>query len=47
MPIPIPTSTEPKDEFLVRCMSDEKMISEYTDANQRYALCIATYKENK
>jgi hypothetical protein len=47
MPIPTPKSTEPKDEFLVRCMSDEKMVSEYPDANQRYALCIATYKENK
>jgi hypothetical protein len=47
MPIPTPTSTEPKDEFLVRCMSDEKMVSEYTDANQRYAVCIATYKKNK
>jgi hypothetical protein len=47
MPIPTPTSIEPKDEFLVRCMSDEKMVSEYTDANQRYAVCIATYKENK
>ena len=47
MPIPIPTQSEPKDEFLVRCMSDEKMVSEYPEANQRYALCIATYKENK
>ena len=47
MPIPIPTSTEPKDAYLVRCMSDEKMVSEYSDANQRYAVCIATYKENK
>jgi len=47
MPIPIPTSTEPKDEFLVRCMSDDKMTSEYPEPNQRYAVCIATYDENK
>jgi len=47
MPIPIPTPTEPKDEFIVRCMSDEKMVAEYTDSTQRYAVCIATYKDNK
>jgi hypothetical protein len=47
MPIPIPTPTEPKDEFIVRCMSDETMVSEYTDSTQRYAVCINTYTENK
>jgi hypothetical protein len=47
MPIPIPTTTEGKDEFIVRCMSDETMVSEYTETNQRYAVCINTYKENK
>jgi hypothetical protein len=47
MPIPTPTSTEPKEDFIYRCMSDEKMVSEYPDSTQRYALCIATYKENK
>jgi len=47
MPIPTPTPTEAKEEYLVRCMSDDKMTSEYPDATQRYALCIATYKENK
>lgn len=47
MPIPTPTTTEGKDEFIVRCMSDDKMTSEYPDTNQRYAVCIATYQENK
>jgi hypothetical protein len=47
MPIPIPNSTEPKDEFIVRCMSDETMVVEYTDSTQRYAVCINTYTENK
>ena len=47
MPIPIPTPTEPKDEFIVRCMSDETMVFEYTDSTQRYAVCIASYDENK
>ena len=47
MPIPTPTNKESKDEFIVRCMSDDKMASEYPDTNQRYAVCIATYDENK
>lgn len=47
MPIPTATTTEGKDEFIVRCMSDETMVAEYPEANQRYAVCINTYKENK
>ncbi len=47
MPIPTPTTTEGKDEFIVRCMSDETMVTEYGDTAQRYAVCINTYKENK
>ena len=47
MPIPTPTPTEQRDEFIGRCMSDSKMINEYTDAAQRYAVCIASYNEAK
>jgi hypothetical protein len=47
MPIPIPTPTEPKEDFIYRCMSDEKMTLEYADTTQRYAVCIASYDENK
>lgn len=47
MPIPTPTSTEAKDEFIVRCMSDETMTAEFTDTTQRYVVCIKTYEENK
>jgi hypothetical protein len=39
MPIPTPNKNEKKDEFIGRCMADEKMISEYPDAKQRYAVC--------
>ena len=47
MPIPIPTTKEPKEDFIYRCMSDDKMSSEYPDTTQRYAVCIASYTENK
>lgn len=32
---------------MARCMSDNKMLNEYKDASQRYAVCINTYKEEK
>jgi len=47
MPIPKPKPNEQRDEFLGRCMSDPKMITEYKDAKQRYAICITTYQEQK
>ena len=39
MPIPTAKPSETKSEFIVRCMDDEKMKSEYPDAAQRYAVC--------
>lgn len=47
MPIPTPTPNEKREDFMARCMSDSKMLTEYTEANQRYAVCIASYKEAK
>ena len=47
MPIPTPKPNEQRDEFIGRCMADSKMITEYTDAAQRYAICIAKFKEPK
>lgn len=44
MPIPKPTSVESEADFLKRCMSDDKMISEY-DQEQRAAVCRSTYSE--
>ena len=43
MPIPSPKSGEDKNEFMKRCMSDSKMISEY-DTDQRFAVCQDAYK---
>lgn len=44
MPIPTPTKDEKKDVFIGRCMADDKMLSEYPDAAQRYAVCQAQLK---
>lgn len=39
MPIPKRRKDERADEFISRCMSDSKMMSEYKDKDQRYAIC--------
>lgn len=44
MPIPKPNSGESQSDFLQRCMSDSKMVSEY-DQEQRAAVCSSTYAE--
>lgn len=45
MPIPKPTSGESEADFLKRCMSDDKMISEY-EQEQRVAICRSSYSEH-
>ena len=40
MPIPKPRSDESRDEFIQRCMDDDTMLEEYTDADQRLAVCL-------
>ena len=44
MPIPTRKTGEKETDFLQRCMSDEKMKSEY-DTEQRYAICVTQLKE--
>jgi hypothetical protein len=46
MPIPKPTASETEKEFVKRCMSDDKMVSEYTDIDQRFAVCVSSFNEN-
>ncbi len=41
MPLPTKNPNESIQEFIDRCMSDEKMLTEYTDEGQRYAVCVA------
>jgi hypothetical protein len=47
MPLPKPSANEDKSEFIGRCMAETKMISEYKDPNQRYAVCQMQWKERK
>lgn len=47
MPIPQPTEKESQDEFITRCMSDEKMKEEYPDEQQRYAVCASNFAAEK
>jgi len=47
MPIPQPTPKESENDFISRCMSDEKMKSEYTDDAQRYAVCASQFAAEK
>ena len=44
MPIPKPNPYERMSEFMQRCMSDDKMISEY-DVEQRAAVCRSAFEE--
>lgn len=43
MPIPTPKPYERVKEFMQRCMSDDKMISEY-DTGQRAAVCRSAFE---
>ena len=40
MPIPKKETGETTIEFINRCMSDEKMVCEYPETDQRYSICI-------
>mgnify|MGYP003350429955 CR=1 FL=1 len=44
MPIPKPKPYERMDEFMQRCMGDDKMIKEY-DPSQRAAICRSAFEE--
>ena len=43
--MPTRQKDEPKDEFLSRCMADDKMLSEFPDSKQRYAVCQSYSEE--
>ncbi len=40
-----PEAGETKDEFLGRCMGENKMVDEYPDESQRYAVCNSYYEK--
>ena len=45
MPIPKPSGSETEKEFIRRCMANDKMISEYEDIDQRFAVCRSSYEQ--
>ena len=47
MPIPKPNTDESRQDFITRCMGDDTMASEYTDSDQRLAVCTSEYDSNK
>lgn len=46
MPIPKPRPGENQNEFVTRCMDDEKMKSEYP-STQRYPVCKASWERSR
>jgi len=46
MPLPQPQPMQSKDKFIEYCMSDEMMIADYKNRDQRFAVCNKQW-ENK
>ena len=47
MPLPKPSLGEDRDEFVGRCMGDDKVIQEFPDNDQRVAVCNAQFEGGK
>lgn len=47
MPLPQPNLGEDRDDFMSRCMGDEKVRDEFPDSNQRVAVCNSQYEGAK
>ena len=47
MPIPKPNRNENRQQFINRCMGDKTMTSEYTNSDQRLAVCTNEYDSEK
>lgn len=45
--MPKPRKDETEDEYIERCMEDDKMKEDYSDDMQRLAVCYQIYKEEK
>lgn len=43
--MPAPKPTETKKEYIRRCMMDDKMISQFPDTDQRFAVCNSYWDE--
>lgn len=43
MPLPIPNKNEAKDEFISRCIEDNKASEEFPNLTQRIAVCVSQW----
>ena len=47
MPLPKPNGSESRDDFVNRCVGDDKVSTEFPDVDQRVAVCISQYEGGK
>jgi|TARA_R100000278_G_scaffold33316_1_gene30258 HK97 family phage prohead protease len=47
MPLPKPSSGESRSDFMSRCLSDAKIVNEFSDQAQRVAVCMTQYEGKK
>ena len=47
MPIPKPNSGESETDFMARCMDNSTMRTEYSQRDQRVAVCLSSYRDGK
>lgn len=47
MPLPKPNLGKDHDEFVGRCIGDDKVIQEFPDSDQRVAVCITQFEGGK
>jgi len=47
MPLPTPNKGEEKKDFISRCMSSDVMKREYTEQDQRLAVCYSQWRRSK
>lgn len=45
--MPNPKPNEQKDEFIKRCMGDDKALNDFPDNAQRYAVCQSLWEKDK
>lgn len=45
MPIPKPNSGESESDFMARCTGDTTMLAEYSQRDQRVAVCLSSYRD--
>ncbi len=47
MPLPKPLKTEKQNEFTQRCMTDDVMVKEYPNVQQRLAICSVIFRDER